>query len=83
MSQTSNTVTPLRAPSKPKRMRKPQPISDKAVSVRIPQFCEMLSIGETKARELIREGKVESVKLGKTRLITVRSIEALVHGEAA
>jgi excisionase family DNA binding protein len=79
----STTVTPLRNVNKPKRTHKPQPISDKAVSVRLPQLCEMLSIGETKARELIRDGRVESVKLGKTRLISVRSIEALIHGEAA
>ncbi|MGE4305272.1 MAG: helix-turn-helix domain-containing protein [Novosphingobium sp.] len=80
---TPNTVTPLRATETPKRPRKAQPISENAVTVRLPQLCEMLNIGPTKAQELIREGKVESFKVGKTRLITVRSIHALAHGEAA
>lgn len=64
-------------------VRKPKPTADNAVSVRPKTMCQMLDIGPTKAAELIREGKVESVLLGKTRLITVRSIIALAHGEAA
>jgi len=83
VSTTPNTVTPLHPPAKPTRTRKHQPISDNAVTVRLPQLCEMLNVGPTKAQELIREGKVESFKVGKTRLITVRSIHALAHGKAA
>lgn len=79
---TSNTITPLRSPIKA-RKAKPAPISENAVTVRKAQLCEMLNIGDTKADELIREKKVESFKIGKTRLITVRSILALAHGEAA
>ncbi|GGB87830.1 hypothetical protein GCM10011494_02710 [Novosphingobium endophyticum] len=83
MKTTPNTVTPLRSPAKPSKARRAKPISENAVSVRLPQMAEMLGIGLTKAAELVRTGAVESTLIGKTRLISVRSIEALVHGEAA
>jgi excisionase family DNA binding protein len=53
------------------------PLSADAVSVRLPKMCEILGISETKGKELIRTGKVRSVKLGKTRLISVESIRDL------
>lgn len=62
--------------------RRVRSVSDDALTVRIPQMCSMLNIGPTKAAELIRTGAVESVLLGKTRLVKVSSILALV-GEAA
>lgn len=83
MSSTPNTVTPLRDTIKSANTRKRKPIPENAVSVRLPQMCEMLGIGMTKGQELVRTGAVESRLLGKTRLISVRSIEALIHGEAA
>ena len=64
-------------------VREPKSISPDAVTVRIQQACEMLNIGQTKCNELIRTGALESFLLGKTRLITVRSIHALAHGKAA
>lgn len=63
--------------------KKPRPIPENAVSVRIPQMCEMLGIGPTKAAELIRTNAVKSVLMGKTRLISVESIRALFDGRAA
>jgi hypothetical protein len=75
-------VTDLRQPKKAAE-KKPKPIPDNAVSVRMPQMCAMLGIGPTKAAELIRTKAVESTLLGKTRLISVRSIKALIPGEAA
>lgn len=83
MKTTPNTVTPLRSPAKPSQARKAKPVPENAVSVRLPQMCEMLGIGMTKGQELIRTGAVESTLIGKTRLISVRSIEALVNGQAA
>lgn len=82
MPKTAN-VTPLRTAAKPAPNRRVRPTPDTAVTVRLPQMCEMLSIGATKGQEIIRDGKVESFLIGKTRLITVRSILALAHGEAA
>lgn len=76
-----SNITNLRA--KGPRPAKPRPIPDGAVSVRIPQMCEMLGIGQTKGYELVRTGRVESVLIGKTRLVSVRSIRALFNDQAA
>ena len=62
---------------------KPRDVPENAVSVRVPQMCQMLGIGPTKANELIRSGAVDSVRLGKTRLVSVASIHALFSGKAA
>ena len=83
MSKISDNVTRIHSPDKPTHARKSRPIADNAVAVRLPQMCEMLNIGPTKGQELIRTKRVESTLVGKTRLITVRSILALAHGEAA
>lgn len=83
MPKTSN-VTPLRKGSHAKPESKTnKPLSADAVSVRLPKMCEILGISETKAKELIRTGKVRSVKLGQTRLISVESIRDLLNGKAA
>lgn len=83
MPKTSN-VTPLREGSRTKpETKNNKPLSADAVSVRLPKMCEILGISETKAKELIRTGKVRSVKLGQTRLISVESIRDLLNSEAA
>lgn len=73
------------SPIRPKRERKAKSrsVPANAVSVRKPEMMALLGIGSTKADELIRTGKVKSVLIGRTRLISVRSIEALLEGEAA
>lgn len=69
---------------KKKRHAKVRPVPTHAVSVRKPEMMQMLGIGSTKADELIKTGKVESLLIGRTRLISVRSIEALFsNGRAA
>jgi hypothetical protein len=76
-------VTPIRSAAKPSKARTPKPVPQSAVSVRLPTMCEMLGISISKGQKLLREGAVQSTLIGKTRLISVRSIEALVNGEAA
>lgn len=73
------------SPIHPKRERKvkSRPVPTNAVSVRKPEMMALLGIGSSKADELIRTGRVKSVLIGRTRLISVRSIEALLEGEAA
>lgn len=68
---------------KPARQPKSRTIPENAVSVRVPQMCEMLGIGPTKAAELIKSGAVDSVLIGKTRLISVASIKALFDHRVA
>lgn len=83
MPKTSN-VTPLRDGQQTKpETKNNRPLSADAVSVRLPKMCEILGISETKAKELIRTGKVHSVKLGQTRLILLSSIQALFDNRAA
>jgi len=43
------------------------------------QACAMLSIGLTRCYELINAGELESFKDGKSRKITVNSIEAYIE----
>ncbi len=42
------------------------------------EFCRRLSIGRTKAYEIMASREVEVLKLGRRTLITVRSVEALL-----
>lgn len=42
-----------------------------------------LRVGKTKMAKMIREGVVESVLIGRTRIVTRRSIEALLFGQKA
>lgn len=35
----------------------------------LPEFCQMTGIGPTLGKKLVREGTVESVKIGDRRLI--------------
>lgn len=48
------------------------------ITVRVPRAAEMLGIGRTKLYELIADGEIDVVKLGRATLITMRSIEALI-----
>lgn len=87
MPNTNDTnhsnVSNLRELKSREKHRRPRNIPANAVSVRVPEMCEMLGIGPTKANELIRSGAVDSVLLGKTRLVSVDSIRALISGKAA
>ena len=78
----SNVQTVGSNTEKKKRHAKVRPVPTHAVSVRKSEMMLMLGIGSTKADELIKTGKVKSVLIGRTRLISVRSIEALVNHTA-
>lgn len=52
-----------------------------AVSVRPDDAFALLGVGRTKGWELLKMGALESVLVGKTRLVTMRSIRALVHSD--
>ncbi len=42
-----------------------------------------LGIGTTKGYELINEGRLEVIKIGRATRITTRSIKAIAHGSDA
>ena len=59
--------------------RKRQPVAENPRALRVRDFCERYGIGRTKTKELIRSGKLASVKIGNRRLILADSAEALLN----
>ncbi len=53
-----------------------------ALLVSIKQTGEALNIGRTSVYALINEGKLETRKMGRRRLVTVESIRRLVEESA-
>lgn len=51
------------------------------ILVTIPEACRLIGIGRTRLYELIREQRIEGVKIGKRTLIRYASLEALAHFE--
>ena len=49
----------------------------------ISRFCTLYGIGRTKAYELINAGDLDTVKIGRKRLITEASARRALLGEAA
>lgn len=48
------------------------------ITVGIPDFCNRIGVRRTKAYQLIAAGELETVKIGRRTLITVKSIKALL-----
>ena len=64
----------------------PEPIETttaEPLGVRAHKVGPLIGAGPTKVKELIRTGALESVKIGRSRVVTMRSIKALLHSEAA
>jgi excisionase family DNA binding protein len=49
----------------------------------IERAAELLSIGRSKTYELINEGKLLTVTIGRRRLVREESVRAIALGEAA
>ncbi|MEO6248915.1 MAG: helix-turn-helix domain-containing protein [Sphingomicrobium sp.] len=49
------------------------------LSVRVGEASRMIGIGRTKLYELIKAGDVETVKIGRATLITMRSLRGLIE----
>jgi excisionase family DNA binding protein len=49
----------------------------------IKRFCHVYGVGRTKAYELINAGELDTVKVGRKRLITDASARRTLLGEAA
>jgi excisionase family DNA binding protein len=48
------------------------------ITASVKEACEMTGLGKTKLYELIGQGKVESVTIGRRRLVHVESIHVLL-----
>jgi excisionase family DNA binding protein len=55
----------------------------KPVSTTIDDTCHITGLGRTKIYELIGDGKLKTVAIGRRRLVLYSSIEELIHGVAA
>ena len=49
------------------------------LSVRVGEASRMIGIGRTKLYELIKVGDLETVKIGRATLITMRSLRKLIE----
>ncbi|MEH3039818.1 MULTISPECIES: helix-turn-helix domain-containing protein [unclassified Sphingomonas] len=49
----------------------------------ISRFCDLYGVGRTKAYELINAGTVDTVKVGRKRLVVDASARRALLGEAA
>lgn len=56
---------------------------DERYLVSIERAAELLSIGRSKTYDLINEGKLLTVTIGRRRLVRADSVHAIARGEAA
>jgi excisionase family DNA binding protein len=54
-----------------------------AILLSIPDAAKALSLGRSKIYDLISDGRLETVTIGRRRLVRVDSVKALALGEAA
>ena len=59
-------------------MNKFSPLPPPPISTTIPGACAMIGIQKTKMYELIASGAVDTVLIGRRRLVKVESLRALV-----
>ena len=50
--------------------------------ITVTETMRRLSLGRTKVYELLADGRIQSVKIGRSRRILAESLEAIVRGEA-
>jgi excisionase family DNA binding protein len=55
---------------------------DEPILLSIEKAAEALSIGRSKTYELISEGRLLTVNIGRRRLVRVESVRAIANGEA-
>jgi excisionase family DNA binding protein len=64
--------------ARPRRVAAPEPLA-----ATIDDTCRITGLGKTSIYELIAQGKLKSVAIGRRRLVLMRSIEALLQPQAA
>jgi excisionase family DNA binding protein len=50
----------------------------KPLTIRVDDFCRLFGLGRTKTYELIAQGALKTIKIGRCTLITMASAEALI-----
>jgi excisionase family DNA binding protein len=59
-----------------------QPEQPKAMAATVVTTCRITGLGRTKVYELISQGKLKTVAIGRRRLVLFESIEALLRPTA-
>jgi len=59
----------------------PNKCEPERVAYSVNAFCEATSIGKTKIHEMLKSGRLKSVKLGGRRLILASEAQRLLRGE--
>jgi len=54
-------------------------MTEHSLLITVENAAELLSIGKSKAWELVAQGKIPTIKLGKRRLVLRRGLEQLVE----
>lgn len=50
------------------------------LAISVAEFCEAVGVGRTKTFELINDGTLDTLKIGRRTLIKMSSVEALLKG---
>ena len=50
--------------------------------ITVAETMRRLSLGRTKVYQLLAEGRLQSVKIGRSRRVLAESLEAIARGEA-
>jgi excisionase family DNA binding protein len=56
-------------------------ISDRIISAPVGEFCVLSGLGRTVVYEMIGDGRLESIKIGKRRLILLDSYRRLIENQ--
>jgi len=54
-------------------------ISDRIITAPVGEFCQLSGLGRTKVYELLSKGTLDSITVGKRRLIIIASYRALIE----
>jgi hypothetical protein len=58
-------------------------ISDRIISAPVGEFCVLSGLGRTVVYEMMGDGRLDSIKIGKRRLILIDSYRRLVEQQRA
>lgn len=74
MDRRQRSYNPVGALAETRKMKPPET----PIAVSIADACRIAGVGKTTVYELVNANKLESIKLGRRRLIKFASLEALL-----
>jgi excisionase family DNA binding protein len=58
------------------------PLAARPLAVTVPSACRLIGRGNTKTWELIKQGRLKTIRVGRRRLVLYSSLEALIAPDA-